>query len=355
MPAAALPHLCLGPEASTRKAVAILDANHEQIALVVDRGGVLLGTITDADVRRAMLAGVAPEDPVAGVMNKSPTVASAALDRRAALAILRRSRHRHLPLVDDAGRLCDIVCTVERIPEPHGSSALIMAGGLGRRLRPLTDDVPKPLLRVGHKPLLERIIEGFVEAGFRRVFLAVNYRAEMVQEYFGDGSSLGVRIDYLHEERPLGTAGALALLPRSLCDPLVVMNGDLLTKLDFRQLLDFHRQHGASATMCVREHDVQIPYGVVCIDGHRLEGIDEKPVHRMFVNAGIYVLSPAAVASVSPGEACSMPALFDKLLADGERPGVFPIHEYWIDIGHATDYERANSDCERLFPRAVGE
>ena len=217
-----------------------------------------------------------------------------------------------------------------------------MAGGFGRRLHPLTHDVPKPLLPIGETPILQTILEQLVEGGFSQFFLAVHYHSEHVRAHFGDGSKWGVRIKYLEERQPLGTAGALSLLDRNVIDaPLLMMNGDLLTRLDFGQLVDYHGQHGGLATMCVREYDFEIPYGVVRSDGDQVTDITEKPVQKFFVNAGIYVLEPDVLDQCRPDEAIDMPNLLRQVVSDGHKVSMFPIHEYWLDIGRMEEYERA--------------
>ncbi len=217
-----------------------------------------------------------------------------------------------------------------------------MAGGFGKRLYPLTREVPKPLLPVGEKPILQTILEQLAEGGFSQFFLAVHYRSEQVRAHFGDGSKWGVRIEYLEERQPLGTAGALSLLDQTMIDaPLLMMNGDLLTRLDFGQLVDFHGEHGGLATMCVREYDFQIPYGVVHGDGDQVTDIIEKPVQKFFVNAGIYILEPELLGQCRPDEAIDMPDLLRQVVNDGRKVSMFPIHEYWLDIGRMEEYERA--------------
>jgi NDP-sugar pyrophosphorylase family protein len=219
-----------------------------------------------------------------------------------------------------------------------------MAGGLGTRLKPLTDQRPKPMLLVGGKPILETIAESFVEQGFKRIFMAVNYKADMIRDHFGDGQRWGVQVDYLQETTRLGTAGALRLLPERPSDPIVVMNGDLLTHIRFDALLKFHQDHGATATMAVREYDVQVPYGVVRIDGERILAIEEKPVQRCFVNAGIYVLSPDALDRMRDEIFLDMPTLFEHCIAAGDRVVAYPLREYWVDIGRIEELERAERD-----------
>jgi NDP-sugar pyrophosphorylase family protein len=224
-----------------------------------------------------------------------------------------------------------------------------MAGGLGNRLRPLTEDVPKPLLKVGRKPLLETILETFRSHEFRNFYISVNYKAEMIKAHFGDGEKWKCTIRYLEENDRLGTAGALGLIPETPTQPLLIMNGDVLTNVDFSSLLSFHGEHQAKATMCVREFDFQVPYGVVNIDEHRITGIVEKPVHSFFVNAGIYVIDPELLSFVPKSGSFDMPDLFASALDKGMPTAAFPIREYWTDIGRIDDFHRANGDYASIF------
>jgi len=224
-----------------------------------------------------------------------------------------------------------------------------LAGGLGSRLQPLTEDKPKPLLSVGDKPILETILESFVEQNFRRFYISVNYKADAIKEHFADGGKWNAEIRYLEEEPRLGTAGALDLIPERPELPLLVMNGDLLTRVNFQDLLDYHRDQKAEATMCVREYDFQVPFGVVEIDDHNIRSIDEKPVHRFFVNAGIYVLEPGLIDLIPKGEYFDMTDLFARALEKGYETQAFPIHEYWLDVGRIDDLDRANHDYQNGF------
>lgn len=340
----------LPPSADLRQAIETIDASAMQIALVVDDGMHLLGTVTDGDIRRGILRGVTLDQSIGQIMNTQPTVAKADEPREQMLANMQLRQLHRIPVVNDQRQIVGIEFIEELIqPSAKENWVVLMAGGLGSRLRPLTDDCPKPMLRVGNKPLLETIIENFTEYGFRNFFISVNYKADMVKDYFGDGARLGVKIRYLEENQKLGTAGALSLLPETPAAPLLVMNGDVLTKVNFRQLLDFHASHHSAATMCVREYDFQVPYGVVRIDRHRIVGIDEKPVQRFFVNAGIYVLNPEVLASIPAGNYFDMPTLFETLIAKEEETVVFPIREYWLDIGQLADYDRANGEFTQVF------
>ena len=228
-----------------------------------------------------------------------------------------------------------------------------MAGGLGTRLRPLTEDCPKPLLKIGGTPVLETILEGFINKGFDTFYISVNYKAEMIESYFGDGSRWGVNIEYLRETQRLGTAGSIRLLPEKPDLPFLVMNGDLLTKVDFAQLLEFHLNNqklsSAMATMCVREYNMQIPYGVVRQEGNRLTRLDEKPIQRFFVNGGIYVFEPDMIDLIPEDEYFDMTHLFDKMMKNNHKTVVFQIREYWMDIGHKGDFETADGEYGEIF------
>jgi NDP-sugar pyrophosphorylase family protein len=224
-----------------------------------------------------------------------------------------------------------------------------MAGGLGTRLGDLTRDVPKPMLPVGSRPLLETIVRHIADQGFERLYLAVNYKAEQIENHFGDGSTLGLDIRYLREEQRLGTAGALGLLPQPPEQPLIVTNADLLTKEDFGSMVDRHAESGADATMAVRPYEMQVPFGVVRERDGQIESIDEKPLQRYVVSAGIYVLSPSTLALVPKGQALDMPALYDAIIARGLRARCHHVRSYWLDIGRLSDYERANLDFGEVF------
>lgn len=338
------------PEVSIREAILVLDKSAKQIILVVDRNNRLLGTVTDGDIRRSILTSVSLDDPIQKIMNSDPTVATIDESRESILVAMQRTGLHHIPLVDENHCVMGLETLNELIQSPtRGNWVVLMAGGLGSRLSPLTDECPKPMLKVGNKPLLETILENFIEYGFHRFYISVNYMADVVKSYFGDGSRWGVDICYLHEDQRLGTAGALGLLPKKPTEALLVMNGDLLTKVNFKQLLDFHSTHQAQATMCVREYDFQVPYGVVKIDAHRITSIDEKPIQRFFINAGIYVLEPEALDLIPSNTYFDMPLLFKKLIEQQKETAVFPIREYWLDIGQLSDYDRANGEFMRVF------
>jgi dTDP-glucose pyrophosphorylase/CBS domain-containing protein len=327
------------------EAISKIDTSGLQVALILDKERRLEGILTDGNVRRAILAGKNLEIPVSEVMTPSPTAVPADTAREAMLAILRRTNFHHLPLLDSSDRVVGLVTLDELIGGlDRPNWVVLMAGGLGSRLHPLTEHCPKPLLSVGGKPILESILEQFSGYGFNRIYLSVNYRAEMIQEYFGSGDRWGVSINYLHETECLGTAGALSLLPEIPPEPIIVMNGDLLTHANFDNLLKFHAAQSSVATMAVREYDFQVPYGVVRLEGARIQTIEEKPVHKFFVNAGIYVLSPEALTFLDVGRQLDMTTLFERLIAEGKATAAYPLREYWLDIGQLEEFERAQRE-----------
>ncbi|HEX7948857.1 MAG TPA: nucleotidyltransferase family protein [Candidatus Limnocylindrales bacterium] len=340
----------LPASATVRDAMERLDAAATQIVLVVDADDRLLGTITDGDIRRALLRQTALDATVDGVMNPHPITAPAH-EPPDALVALMRDRHVHqLPLLDADGRLAGLRLLDRLLARPdRPNAAVVMAGGRGTRLRPLTDRVPKPLLHVGGRPLLDTTLELLAEHAIRHVYLSVNYLAEQVIEHVGDGASRGLRVEYLRETEPLGTAGALSLLPAPPAAPLIVMNGDILTRLDLGQLIDFHDAQRAELTMCIRQVSSRVPYGVVDLDEGRVVSITEKPEQQHFVNAGIYVLEPRVLAGLEPGRHKDMTELAQEVGARGGSVAAFPIREYWLDIGQPADFERASADYDRVF------
>lgn len=342
--------ILIKPDVTIHNTLQIIDSSAMQIALIVDEENHLLGTVTDGDIRRGILKGITLEEPVKSIMNPHPTVAKSYERRDIVLAVMKLKRLNHIPVIDDDGRVINVETLQDLIKtDIKDNIVVLMAGGLGTRLRPLTNEYPKPLLKVGGKPVLETILENFIEYGFKKFYLSVNYKANMIKDYFGDGSQWGIQISYIDEDKQLGTAGALSLLPEKPDQPLLVMNGDLLTKVNFQQLLDFHSVHQGQATMCVREYHFQVPYGVVNIDKNRLSGIDEKPVKHFFVNAGIYIIDPKALELIPRNEYFDMPNLFTKIINGGGETTAFPIREYWMDIGQINDFERANVEFAEVF------
>lgn len=340
----------IGPQTTLREALQTIDVAGCQIALVVDEGRRLLGTLSDGDVRRGLLRGLELGDRVTSAMHSQPTCAYDTEDRRAILVRMRRLGLHQIPLIDATGRVVGLEVVDDFLtPAVRDNWVVIMAGGLGRRLHELTRETPKPMLMVGNRPLLETIVRGYADQGFRRFYLAVNYRAEQIEKYFGDGSAFDVEILYLREKRRLGTAGALSLLPEKPSMPLLVSNADLLTKEDYGQLVDRHLHSGADATMAVRDYEMQVPFGVVRERDGVIEGIEEKPIQRFTVSAGMYVLSPQVLDLVPRECHFDMPLLFEAMVAKGMRTRCQTIEGYWLDIGRLPDYERANVDFPQVF------
>jgi dTDP-glucose pyrophosphorylase/CBS domain-containing protein len=340
------------PGSTIRNAIDVIN-DGVQICLVADEETRLIGTITDGDIRRGLLAGRVLENTVEDIINRSPQVAKAGTTKDALLNVMQQGKIFHIPLVDDTGRIVDLA-TLKELRGPyihHENWVVLMAGGLGSRLMPLTDNTPKPLLHVGDKPLLETILRSFTEQNFKNFFVAVNYKADFIKNHFGNGDNWNIDLRYLEEKEKLGTAGALDLLPECPDKPLIVMNGDLLTRVNFSDLLEYHKQHNALATMCVREYEFQVPFGVIETENNRISRIDEKPVHRFFVNAGIYVIEPEILDLVPSNQKFDMTELFEKIISMEIQTAVFPIHEYWLDVGRMEDFDRANMEYQDTFGR----
>lgn len=341
----------LEPSATIRQALKIIDSGSMKIALVADVNERLLGTLTDGDIRRAILRGCGLDDPIEGVYSRNPTICGVNDPKEKILQLAVAHKLYQIPVVDADGRVVGINEVDDLLQPAHRTNkVVIMAGGLGTRLSPLTDVTPKPMLHVGKKPILETIIENFSKYGFSDIILSVSYKSHVIEEYFGNGQNFGVNIEYVHESKRMGTAGALGLVRDSLSEPFFVMNGDLLTNVNFEHLRDYHTSHDAVATMAVREYDFQVPYGVVNVRDGLIASIEEKPVHKFFVSAGIYMLSPRALEYVPEGEFFDMPSLFEMLIAEKAITVSFPLREYWLDIGRLSDYERANNEYGGVFP-----
>ncbi|MEI6286857.1 MAG: nucleotidyltransferase family protein [Bacillota bacterium] len=339
----------ISPSSTIFDAISAIDNNAMRIALVVDNEEKLLGTVTDGDIRRGILKGIPLTHTVDKIMNSTPFVVDVEANVEVIVEVMKSKQIFHVPIVDAQGKVLGLEVLDELLrQEEHDNWVVLMAGGLGARLRPLTDSCPKPLLTVGDKPLLETIIDNFKKNGFRRFYLAVNYKSEQIENYFGDGTHFGVEIVYLREDTRRGTAGALGLLPNKPDKPIIVMNGDLLTKVDFNNLLKFHLDQKAVGTMCVREYSFQIPYGIVKLNGQQIVAIDEKPIQEFFVNAGIYVLSPEVLEMINRSY-LDMTSLFETIINNQLTTAVFPVREYWLDIGHLDDYNKANMEFFEVF------
>ena len=342
--------LLLSPNDSLDRAIKVLHEGGRRIALVSGENDRLLGTITDGDIRRALISQSTVKSPVSLIMNCNPVTVDDKVENKEILSLMSSQGFLHMPIVNKDGILCGLETLEHLIKSPkHDNPVFLMAGGFGTRLRPLTESTPKPLLKVGLKPILEMIIEQFISCGFHNFYISTHFKSEQIRDYFKTGEAYGVSIEYVHEDNPLGTAGSLGLLPDNLTDlPLIVMNGDLLTKVDFKNLLNFHHESNTEATMCVREYDFQVPYGVIEIDNYKIKKIEEKPIHKFFVNAGIYVLSKNLVDKIDGKFYLDMTDFLNQELNNG-GVSTFPIHEYWLDIGRMEEYEKANREVKDIF------
>lgn len=347
-----LSSLCVGLDDSIHQAISRMDISRIGIVLVVDQDRRLLGTITDGDVRRAILANVNLDDPVSAMLARKaahyakPITAPEESDPGTLLSLLRQHNILHLPLVDREQRVVALVTLDEFVPEQFAPlNAVIMAGGRGSRLHPLTDELPKTMLPVGERPLLEIIVQQLRTAGIKNLHVAIHYKSEHITEYFGDGAEFGVEITYLTEDRPLGTAGSLGVMKWPQ-ETTLVINGDILTQIDFKAMLAYHREHRADLTMAAQQYDVQVPYGVLeCQEGF-VRGLSEKPLVKFLINAGIYMLEPAVYQFIPNDEPYDMTELIQRLMDEGRPVAAFPIHEYWIDVGDRADYEQAQQDLK---------
>lgn len=344
-----LQEIIVEPNLLISSVLKIIDSGGLGLCLVANNNK-LLGIVTDGDVRRGILKGVNLTEPVNMIMNKSPLTAHCDLSSQEIQNLMQKRKIYSLPLINNKGHIVGIktlydVLNIEKKDNP----VFIMAGGFGTRLKPLTDNCPKPMLEVAGKPMLRRLIDNFKSKGFYKFYISTHYLPKVIMDYFGDGSSLNIEITYIYEENPLGTGGALSLLPESLPNhPVIVINGDILTNVDFIKVLDFHNKYQNDATMCVRNHEINIPFGVIEGDGFEITAMVEKPSYRYFVNAGIYVISNEIIKSLPINEHLDMPNLFEIKQKEGFKILKFPIHEYWLDIGRHDDFKKAQIDISQM-------
>ena len=342
--------LCINQKQSIFDAIQVIDKGARQIALVIDAEGTLLGVVTDGDIRRGLLKGIALEQEVSLVMNSTPKVATLTQSKEEIFALMQSKSLHQIPIVDEENRVISLE-TMDNYfqKQTFNNPVFILAGGLGTRLRPLTNDCPKPLLKIDRKPVLQIILEQLIEDGFHHFIFSINYKKDMIRDYFGDGKTLGVTIEYVEEVEPLGTAGPLSLLKEKSDLPILVMNGDIMTQMNFQHLLRFHHKQQADATICVRAYQQTVPYGVVKINDNELVALEEKPVESYFVNAGIYLLEPKVLELIPTAKKYDMPDLIQQLINTGKDLKVFPIREYWNDIGRLEDFQKAHKDYQDLF------
>jgi len=320
-----------------------LDKIAIKIVLVANEAGVLEGTISDGDIRRGLLKGLGMNSSIASIIHRNALVVPPELGRELVMQLMVANKIQQIPVVDEQQHVVGLHLWDEVATSSARSNLMvIMAGGMGTRLHPHTENCPKPLLSVAGKPILEHIIERAKQDGFNQFVLAIHYLGHMIEEYFGNGERLGVQINYLREESPLGTAGALGLLNPFPDAPFVVTNGDVITDIRYGELLDFHTKHAAAATMAVRIHEWQHPFGVVQTRGVEIVGFEEKPIARSHINAGVYALDPEALNVLTADAHCDMPTLFERLQAKAQRTVAYPMHEPWLDVGRPDDLLAAN-------------
>ncbi len=339
--------LLIGRGSSIRSALSAIDRQGLGVAYVVDGEGRLVGAIDEADVRRALLEGAGLGAPAYPLSRRPQVTAKPSEGRAEVLDLMRVLGLAVVPIVDEQGSLVGVHAERECVGVPRRENwAVVMAGGKGTRLAPLTKNVPKPMLPVAGRPILERLVLHLVGSGIERIFLSVNYLGSMIEEHFGDGSQFGCEIGYLREELdcPLGTGGSLRLLVESGNEPshpILVMNGDLVTEFAVGDLLDAHVNRDVVATIAVSEYQHQIPFGVLETEGDHLVRMVEKPTPSWGVNAGVYVLDPKLLSRVPAGELFPITALFDDCLDCGWPVGVWPMREAWQDIGRPSELAQA--------------
>ena len=342
--------ISLNADSTIEEALSVIDSGMVKIALVVNRKDQLIGTLSDGDIRRALLRKKSVVDTVKDVYQAQPIVSKEGSSREELLSLCDLHKVEQIPIVDENLKVVDLFLIHDRNSRnQRDNNVVLMAGGLGKRLRPLTNNIPKPMLHVGGRPILETIINNIVNSGFNNITICLGYKSNVIQDYFQDGSSYGANINYIVEEERMGTAGALTLLKQKFDKPFFVMNGDLLTNIDFDKMLDFHIKCKSKATMCVREYDIEVPYGVVNVANEDIISIEEKPIHSFFVNAGIYLLEPDCIGLIPDNKFYDMPTLFEELVATKQKIVSFPLKEYWLDIGRMADYERANVEYYNKF------
>lgn len=336
--------------ASVKDALNVLDSYPQKFVLVVDETDHLLGTVVDGDIRRGLLDGVKMGASIELIMNTSPVSMVVDGDSQSVLNRMQELGARFLPIVTEDNLVIDLIY-LEKPPEikSHENWVVLMAGGEGVRLRPITENIPKPMVEVGGKPILETVIEQLSTQGFKNILISVNYKSDLIESYFEDGSNWGVKIEYIRENKKLGTAGCLSLIKENPNKPFIVMNGDILSKVDLNSMLEYHTINGATATMGVRDYTIEVPFGVVNISDGRIASLTEKPIMNYFINAGVYILEPSVFNYLEPNTRSDMTDLFDVLIAAEENTLSFPLHEYWLDVGQHPDLKRARSDYSSQF------
>lgn len=338
----------LNHEKNIGEVIENLDHTGLRIVLVTNKDGVFEGTISDGDVRRGLLRGLDMRSPLSEILHRNALIVPPEMGLDLVKQLMMINKIHQIPVVNEGRHIVGLYLWDDIIVAPvRNNSILIMAGGVGKRLRPHTENCPKPMLELAGKPMLEHIINRAKLEGFNHFIIAIHYLGHMIESYFNDGDRLGVRIDYLRETSPLGTAGALSLLNPIPNDPFIVINGDVITDIRYSEILDFHMRHSADATMAVRIHEWQNPFGVVQTIGANIVAFEEKPIIRSHINAGVYVINPTCIDLLVKNEYCDMPSLFERLQAKQRKAVAYPMHEPWLDVGRPDDLVAARLDMER--------
>lgn len=341
---------CIDAGSTIKEAMKVIDKNLTGGALVVNEHNELVGTITDGDIRRAILRGLSINEGIEGAYFKNFKFVTEQHSRKKAKEYMLKNKIRQVPVIDKDKKLTDLYFLDDIIAyDKKDNYVFILAGGLGTRLMPLTETVPKPMLTVGDKPILELIIEQFKEYGFRNFIISLNYKGEIIEEYFKDGKDFDVNIEYITETKKLGTAGSIALVKEKFTKPFIVINGDILTGIDFDKFLNHHMKNNFDITVGVRNYEINVPYGVLVTDNMLIESLEEKPTYKFHINGGVYVVNPEVIGYIKENEVYNMTDLIEDSMDDMQKSGIYEITEYWTDIGHIDDYRKANKDIHKFF------
>tara|TARA_B110000967_G_C18885897_1_gene563964 strand:- start:2104 stop:3150 length:1047 start_codon:yes stop_codon:yes gene_type:complete len=342
--------ICIHSYSTIETAMKVIGLGGVKIVMVVDNKNRLLGTLNDGDIRRGLLRKKTLNDTIESIYSRNPVIAKKGILKEGLLHLCLTNRIGQVPIIDDDQKIIDIfIMDDQLLKKQHENHVVLMVGGLGMRLRPLTEKTPKSMLNVGDKPILQTIIKGFVDCGFINITMCLGYQSNIIKNYFQDGSAFGANIDYVIEDKRMGTAGALTLLKSKLNKSFFVMNGDLLTNVNFDKMLDFHESNNSKATMCVTEYEIEVPFGVVNLDNEKIISIEEKPTQSFFVNAGMYLLEPECINLIPTNKFYDMPSLFEEMIKNNLKVTSFPLKEYWLDIARVADYEKANREFSSFF------
>lgn len=336
---------------TVKDALKILDNNGKGIVLVLDKDKKLIGTITDGDIRRALLKGSSLDDEITQIVHSNPIMARCDMTKDEIKDIFIKKAIRQLPIVNDKLEVVDLISINEILmPDGKDNYIVIMAGGLGTRLKELTQELPKPMLKIGQDPILQHTINNFKQYGYNKIIMSVNYKAETIENYFQDGYAYGVRIEYIRENQRLGTGGGIRLAKEYLNEPFFVINGDIFTNLNAENMMEHHISKGFDITIGIRKYTNQIPYGIIDMDNEcKVKAIIEKPISSYMINAGIYCLNPDIINYLPKDEYFEITDLINICIADGRKVGCYEISEYWMDIGKIEDYVKANNDKKLII------